>query len=90
MGLLAQAEPSISESSRRGQNESHPLSLLEHRQFRSVFFFFFRESPWPNFVEFGTFKKPPGGNTHTMLWPTDKHDICSSFNLKRTDRVLLP
>ena len=48
-GLLAQAEPSISESSRRVQNESHPLSPLGHRQFRSVFFF--RESPWPGLQE---------------------------------------
>ena len=66
-GLLAQAEPSISESSRRGQNESHSLSPLGHRQSRSVFFFF-RENPWPGLqeilVNWGLSERPPGGNTY--------------------------
>ena len=57
--LLAKAEPSISESSRRGQNEPNPLSPLGQRQFRSVFFF--PRKPMArlagNFGEFGTFGK---------------------------------
>ena len=70
LGLLAQAEPSISESSRRGQKESHPLSPLGHRQFRSVFFFFLRKPMArlaENLVNLGLLERPPGGNTHTVL-----------------------
>ena len=66
-GLLAQAEPSISESSRRGQNESHPLPWDTGNSAG----FFFQESPWPVLheilVNLGLSERPPGGNTHTML-----------------------
>ena len=97
-GLFAQAEPSISESPRRGQNESYPLSPLGHRHYsaewRLLQVFFFRESPWAGLqgilVNLGLSKGLLAATLTQCFWPTDKHDICSSFNWKRIDRVLLP
>ena len=97
-GLFAQAEPSISESPRRGQNESYPLSPLGHRHYsaewRLLQVFFFRESPWAGLqgilVNLGLSKGLLAATLTQCFWPTNKHDICSSFNWKRIDRVLLP